>query len=434
MSKSRYRRASREVFVDTDKMHQAQIDVLATKSQFNVLCCGRRWGKTVIGINRVVENVVAGRRKVGWFAPTYKLLGDAWRELDNVLAPIIRKRDAQDHRMEFVTGSSLECWTLDKPDAGRSRSYHEVIIDEAAMVSNLQAQWEEAILPTLTDYDGSAWFLSTPKGTASYFHKLYHNGQDATKPEWASWQMPSRINPFLKPSVITRFKGQLTDLAFAQEYLAEFVSWAGAVFRRIQDAQTNKSPGQTVMIGIDWARTGDYTVFTGLSAAGEVTEIDRFRGLEFQIQRDRLKAFWTRHGGRMYAGQPTAPFMIAETNSIGMPVVEQLQRDGLPVYGFETTNQSKAAIIQALALAFEREVIKIPFDPVLVGELQAFEAKKLPSGLLRYSAPDGEHDDCVMSLAMAWAGLLMPGGQQMYAAPGGGATHQYPGDRSISPV
>ncbi len=127
--------------------------------------------------------------------------------------------------------------------------------------------------------------------------------------------------------------------------------------------------------------------------------------------------------------------MIAEMNSMGAPVVEQLQLDNLPVYGFQTTNQSKAAIIQALALAFERDVIKIPDNPVLVGELQAFEAKKTPSGMIRYAAPDGLHDDMVMSLAMAWAGLLMPGNQTMYANPGGaGATSQYPGDRSISPI
>lgn len=419
------------VKLQVQEPYEAQQEVLDAAVQFNVLCCGRRWGKTDLGIGRVISNVALARRggpgrRVGWFAPTYKLLGDAWRELDAVLQPITRRRDASDHRMEFYGGSVLECWSLDKPDAGRSRKYHEVIIDEAAMVSDLQTQWEQAILPTLTDYDGSAWFLSTPKGTASYFHKLYHNGQDPLKPLWKSWQMPSKVNPFLKPEVIQRFREELTDLAFAQEYEAQFVSWAGAVFRRIQQAITNKSPGPTAMIGIDWGRTGDFTVFTGLSAAGEVTEIDRFRGMEFALQRDRLKSFWERHGGRIINGQPVGPFVIAESNSIGMPVVEQLQRDGLPVYGFNTNNQSKAAIVQALALAFERDVIKIPADAALIGELQAFEGKKLPSGLIRYAAPEGEHDDCVMSLAIGWAGLLLP-----TSHPTGS---QFQGAPSISPV
>jgi hypothetical protein len=55
-----------------------------------------------------------------------------------------------------------------------------------------------------------------------------------------------------------------------------------------------------------------------------------------------------------------------------------------------------------LALAFERGDIRILNDPVLVSELVAFQAERLPSGLLRYGAPGGQHDDTVMALALAW--------------------------------
>jgi hypothetical protein len=86
-------------------------------------------------------------------------------------------------------------------------------------------------------------------------------------------------------------------------------------------------------------------------------------------------------------------------------VIEQLRRNGLPITSFITTNASKAAAMEALALAFERSAITIPNHAVLLGELQAFEAKSLPSGMTRYAAPEGLHDDCVMSLALAWQGL-----------------------------
>jgi len=75
------------------------------------------------------------------------------------------------------------------------------------------------------------------------------------------------------------------------------------------------------------------------------------------------------------------------------------------VTGFQTTNATKAAIIEALALAFEQGAIHIMADPILIGELQAYEMYRLPSGMVRYSAPEGLHDDCVMSLALAWAGV-----------------------------
>jgi hypothetical protein len=128
-----------------------------------------------------------------------------------------------------------------------------------------------------------------------------------------------------------------------------------------------------------------------------VLAIDRFRGLEYSLQRARLQAFWERLGGQSW--------IIAESNNMGGPVVEALQRDRLPVVAFTTTNASKSAIIEALALAFERGDIRIVNDAALVGELQAFEAKSLPSGMMRYAAPEGGHDDMVMALAIAWSGL-----------------------------
>ena len=98
--------------------------------------------------------------------------------------------------------------------------------------------------------------------------------------------------------------------------------------------------------------------------------------------------------------------IIAEPNSFGQPIIEQLSREGLPIQPFTTTNASKAQAIEALALALERGDIRILNDPVL-GELVAYQAEKLPSGLLRYGAPSGQHDDTVMALAIAWSGVSM---------------------------
>jgi hypothetical protein len=90
---------------------------------------------------------------------------------------------------------------------------------------------------------------------------------------------------------------------------------------------------------------------------------------------------------------------------MGGPVIEQLQQDGLKVKPFMTTNASKSEAIEALALAFERGEIQIPNDPTLISELQAFESKPLPSGIIRYEAPTGSHDDTVLALAIAGQGV-----------------------------
>src|ERR1019366_2461532 len=116
--------------------------------------------------------------------------------------------------------------------------------------------------------------------------------------------------------------------------------------------------------------------------------------VDYVVQRGRLQALCDRW-------RPSQ--IVAELNSIGQPICEELQRAGLPIKGFTTTNASKAEIIEALALAFEQGSIGILNDPVLLGELQAFAAEQLPGGMLRYAAPGGGHDDTVMSLAIAWS-------------------------------
>lgn len=402
--------------------HPAQSEVLANRQRFNALCCGRRWGKTTIAMEVIVRILLDGK-PAAWFAPTYRLLKDAWAQIKLTLEPItVRSLEAE--RLEVIGGGLLECWSLDKPDAGRGRAYAGIIIDEAAIVPNFEAAWEQSLRAQLSDYRGEAWFLSTPKGTASYFHALYQRGKSDAN--WASWQMPTSTNPFISPGEIADARDDLTDLAFAQEYLAQFVTWAGAVFRRIQDCVGEVLREPAAMIGVDWGRTGDYTVFVALSAAGHVVGIDRFRGIEYSLQRARLAQFWRDHGARCW--------IVAEANSMGGPVVEQLQAERFPVIGFQTTSASKAAIIQTLALAFERGTIRIPQDPVLIGELQAYEGKPGPSGAMKYGAPSGVHDDLVMALAIGWAALVGPRQEKQYLDARSGGYSRAPVPYQISPV
>src|SRR6516165_7464238 len=84
-----------------------------------------------------------------------------------------------------------------------------------------------------SDHQGGAWFLSTPKGVNNYFNRLFNYGPDVMRPAWASWQMPTSADPFIPAEEIEAARGDLTELAFSQEYLAQFVTWTGAVFRNI---------------------------------------------------------------------------------------------------------------------------------------------------------------------------------------------------------
>jgi hypothetical protein len=71
------------------------------------------------------------------------------------------------------------------------------------------------------------------------------------------------------------------------------------------------------------------------------------------------------------------------------------------VFPFVTTNPSKAVLIERLVLAIENRTISYPADAALIGELEAFEMARTKLGTATYGAPEGSHDDMVMSLALA---------------------------------
>lgn len=388
--------------IELPKPHPAQQQVLDEAKRYCVLACGRRWGKTRLGIDRAVTPALAGF-PVGWFSPTFKMQQEAWRDIQGVLAPVIVGRSNAEQRLELRGGGSITGFSLDSDvsDTVRGRAFKVAIVDEAALVKSLLPVWENCIRPTLADYQGACWFLSTPRGYND-FKALYDRGQDPLKRDWASWQMATSTNPYIAAEEIEAARQELSEKAFSQEFLANFESWEGSVFRHVTEcatAQRKDTPesGHEYVIGCDWGRSNDFTVFTVLDLTTRaMVEMDRSNQVDYTLQRGRLQALCQRwHPSKV----------IAESNSIGEPVIEELQRSGLPAQPFTTTNASKAVIIEALALAFEQRSIAILDDPVLLGELQAFQAEQLPGGMLRYSAPGNQHDDCCMSLALAWSAI-----------------------------
>jgi phage terminase large subunit-like protein len=379
------------------------VRVAAERRRFNVLCAGRRFGKTTLGIERLTRNAIGGH-PVAWCSPSYRMLTEVWREARRILAPVIERTDTQQHRLELLGGGVIEMWSLDQPDVARGRKYRTVVIDEAAMVRHLEEAWNAVLRPTLVDYRGGAWFLSTPKGL-NFFKRLYDRGADPGYPDWAAWQMPTVSNPYIPPDEVEDSRKTLPERTFAQEFEAVFLEHEGAVFRKVLDAATatpqpGRVEGHQYAVGCDWGRAHDFSAFCVVDCTTkEVVCLDRSNQVDYAVQVGRLRALCDRF---------TPAAVYAEQNAMGEPLVEQLQRMSLPVYPFQTTNASKMAVIDALALALEREELRLLPDETLLNELLAYQAERLPSGLIRYSAPEGLHDDCVIALALAFYGASQP--------------------------
>lgn len=389
--------ASREVRVQLPALHPAQQQVLVTARRFNVVCCGRRWGKTTLGIERLLVAALAGQ-PVAWLAPTYRMLAEVWQQIALRVQPVTRRSVRQEHRIELLTGGRIELWSMEHPDRLRGRWYARVVLDEAAMLRDAAQVWAQVVRPTLTDRAGDAWLLSTPRGH-NFFWQCYQRGQQHDS-EWQSWQMPTSSNPYIAAAELAAAQRELPAHSFAQEYGAQFLDDAGGVFRGVLAAvgatpQHTAAAGHSYVIGVDWGRQQDATCCAVVDTREQaLVALERWQQRDYGEQLTRLRELARRF-------QPDV--ILAEQNGVGLPLVEQLQRAGdLPVQPFTTSNASKSILIERLALALEQGTLRLLDDPVLLDELQQFTMERLPSGLVRYAAPAGLHDDCVMALALAW--------------------------------
>lgn len=334
--------------------------------------------------------------RVWWIMPTYDAGQAVWRDFEAAFRYFPGVYTNKSERLiQFPGGGFLQVKTAD--GSLRSAGLDHVIIDEAAFISG--DLWDYVLRPMLLEGQGSADFLSSTNGR-NWFWRMYQNGLDPEQPDWKAWHFTSYDNPLLNPAEIEDIKRNTPERVFQQEYMAEFLEDGGAVFRNLRACIDPEPPTEArgrVVMGLDWARYNDYTVMVAIDTqTHRVLEIDRFNQIDWTLQRGRLQVMAKRW-------KPSV--IYAESNSIGEPNIEELQKMGLPVTGFATTASSKPQIINSLALAFEQADIHIPDDPVLMGELQAYTLERLPGGTFRYNAPSGLHDDCVMALALAWHGV-----------------------------
>ena len=382
-------------------LHPGQQAILDSAARFRVASCGRRFGKTLLATEwlALMPGSAIDGKPVAFFSPTYKLLLDVWSDMERTLKPVTAKANKTEMRIELITGGKIDFWTLEDMDAGRGRKYSRIVLDEAAHARYLKDAWERAIAPTLTDYRGEAWFISTPNGI-NYFHELFQRGQDPAHPDWASFHMPSTVNPHIPADEIAGKRLELPELVFRQEYLAEFVTFGAGLVKPEMIVETPCPPGLPIVLGIDLAisekQGADFTAIVAMARDAEgrvwIKEVERFRaGFHEVIQ--RIKAAAARHN----------PTLIAiEQTQYQAAVVQELARTTtLPVRGIRP-DRDKLTRFAPLLTRYEQRLVR--HDPS--GVPAAFRDELL-------AFPEGEHDDMVDAAAHAFAAL----GQSVTAAP-----------------
>ena len=225
-------------------LHPDQLRIAKEFSQHPriVLRCGRRWGKTTLFERTAVKWAYQGFN-VGWFGPDYKRVLPTYKRILSLLSPIVTSRSKVDMLIETKSKSGtglVEFWTLNDEDAGRSRFYDLVLIDEASLASGLEDIWGKSIAPTLLDRGGRAIMAGTPKGINpdNYFYVACTNPEE----HWIEYVAPTRNNPTLDQAGVELLQSQYTPLVYQQEFLAEFVDWRGAAFFSLDSMMENGAP------------------------------------------------------------------------------------------------------------------------------------------------------------------------------------------------
>ena len=165
----------------------------------------------------------------GWFAPTYRMMTENYKLIQNQLAPIITRASASEHTIELQGGSVIDFWSLDNFDAARGRKYGWVTINEAAFAPNLLEAWNYVIRPTLADMQGGADFGFTPKGMNGAY-SLWSQAEGNA--EWTRSHYTTHDNPYIPPAEIEAMRASLPERTYRQEILAEFIE-DGAFFQGV---------------------------------------------------------------------------------------------------------------------------------------------------------------------------------------------------------
>ena len=358
--------------------------------------CGRRWGKSLISQTLALESAIDGKL-VAYITPTYQLAKIFFDEIARELPSIGWSTNKSDLHITMFNGGSIRFFTGERLDNLRGQKFHMAIIDEASYIPNLEHGWLNAIRPTLTDYIGKAIFLSTPRGQ-NYFYSLYlKSGENG----WKSFKFSTYDNPHISRSEIDEAKSQLPNAVFEQEYMANPMENAANPFgtEHIRKCIRPLSTKEPVYFGIDLAKSYDWTVIIGIDSDGVVSYFDRFQRDWHSTKQEVLKL-------------PKKPIIIDSTG-VGDPIFEDFQRAGLIINGLKFTQNSKQQLMVGLQTAIQTGRIGYPTG-LIVNELEVFEYQYTASGV-KYSAPSGFHDDCVMALALAWHNMNFKAGSGKYS-------------------
>ena len=215
---------------------------------------GRRFGKTFLSTFELLKHALQGNSRNCWYvAPTYKAAKEiAWNMLvDAIPDGYITKKNETALSINLRNGSTISLKGAEQPDNLRGRALDFCVLDEFADMR--PEAWFEVIRPSLSDRQGSAVFIGTPRGR-NHFYDLWAKGKDGAL-DWSSFQYTTLNGGNVPPKEIEAARSDLDERTFKQEYEAEFVTYQGLIyygFSREDSVLDMQDDNGTLHIGMDF--------------------------------------------------------------------------------------------------------------------------------------------------------------------------------------
>ena len=360
--------------------------------KYYVINIGRQFGKSLLATNQLLYWLLSNKCEAAWVSPVYNQANKVYEQIVTAFATtdIISKKDSQKLKIVFCNGSTLQFFSAERYDNIRGFTFDYLVCDEFAFID--EKAWTEVLRATVLVKGKKVLLISTPKGK-NHFYKMHQ--LDGINEQYKSFTMTSYDNPMINPKEIDDAKLTLPEMIFRQEYLAEFVDGSAMLFNN-RTMRSNQPSGRCYG-GIDLGRADDYSVLSIFNEKGEQIFIERWRQTEWA---NIIKAISSKL--RQFNVNTT----LIEVNSIGDVVYELLQKECsnfTRIEPFITTNNSKKEIVENLIVANQNKEVVFTECDWLDKELEMFTYEYNPkSRLIKYSAPNGFHDDGVMATCLSY--------------------------------
>ena len=236
-------------------LSKAQQIITLDPRRFRVVIAGRRFGKTHLAIRELCWHARQPGKDVWYVAPTYRQSKNiVWKKLKNKLQDLrwADKINETELTIQLKNGSTISLKGADNHDSLRGVGLDFIVLDEFADI-NPEA-WYETLRPTLSDKQGKALFIGTPKGM-NWAYELWNMPEEDPK-NWKAYQFTTIDGGNVPEDEIEQARRDLDERTFRQEYLATFETFTGRVyysFERIHNVKVCEIQDRSVIyVGMDF--------------------------------------------------------------------------------------------------------------------------------------------------------------------------------------